>query len=220
MLNLTKKIEPGTWRYLGLRCPPISPIDVPIAGVSIEAICGVIKGDCYRIGRINPRNAFIIEKGAARFLYVRPNYTNYRTVARRVFPIKQWSVDFDHALAKNICNKANLPFAYVLMLRVSPRINRQHGSLEKLNQLSGSQPNVCFADDRILDKWLGRSPYSRMRSPHIMAGYSYSNPTTFGLTLKQKGFWAYAIGMEDYDLPKTELIQIDNWGRNLVCTKP
>jgi hypothetical protein len=205
MLNLTKKIEPGSWRYLGLRCPSIPPGEVPIAGASIEAIKDCLKGDCYRIGRINPRNAFVVVKESARFLYVRPTYTNYRYVALKVFPKTQWDVDFDHALGMNICRRTTPPFQYILMLRVPPSVNRRHGQLEKLNQLQGVRPDVCFADDRILDKWLGRSPWSRTRSSAVMAGYSYANRTDLGLTLKQRGVWAYAIGIDDNDLSMSGL---------------
>lgn len=206
MLNLTKIIEPGSWRYLGLRCPSIPPGEVPIAGASMEAIKDRLKGDCYRIGRINPRDAFVVVKENARFLYVRPTYRNYRHAALKVFPKTQWGVDFDHALAKNICRKATPPFQYVLMLRVPPSVNRRHGQLEKLNQLRGVRPDVCFADDRILDKWLGRSPWSRTRSSAVMAGYSYTNRIDLGLTLKQRGVWAYAIGIDDNDLPMSGLL--------------
>ena len=207
-LDLQKTIEPGTWRYLALRCPALFPQQIPIAGASIKAIENCIKGDCYRIGHINPRNAFLVIKENARLLYVSPNYNNYRYAAQKVFPKTQWAVDFDHALARNICRKASPQFEYILMLRVPPIVNRQHGQLEKLHQLKGARPDVCFADDRILDKWLGRPPRSRSRSLAVMAGYSYTNLTKFGLTLKQLGIFAYAIGVDDNNLPMSGLTKL------------
>lgn len=208
MINLTKKIEPGTWRHLGLRCPSIAPEKAPIAGDSINAICDSLQGIPYRIGRINPHRAFVVIKETARFLYVNPNYKNYRYAASKVFPGIAWSADFDHALAKNICQKTSPPYQYTLMLRVPPSVNRQHGSLEKKNKLHGTRPTICFADDRILDKWLGRPLQSRQNNPAIRSGYSYNNPTARGLTLKQRGIWAYAIGIDDNNLPMSGLTEI------------
>jgi hypothetical protein len=200
-LSLTKEILPGTWRHLGQRYPSLNPGGIPIAGSSVKSICDCVKGDCYKIGRVMLKNAFLVLKDRLRLLYVSPVYKRYRDVASIVFPEVPWQVDYDHALAKNICSKADPPFPYVLLLRVPPGVNRQHGYHEKIHQLYGARPDVCFADDRILDKWLGRPPKSRSRHGDIMAGYSYKNQTESGLTLRQRGKWAYAIGMSDDNLP-------------------
>ncbi len=193
-----KVIPPGTWRYLGQRCPNISPSSIPIAGAAISAISNQIDGEYYKIGRFRVTNTFLVIKDRARFLYVRPTYKGYLNAAKRVFPSVTWDADFDHSLSKRIAACAN--YSYVLLLRVPPGVNRQHGVLEKKDQLKGKVPDVCFADDRILDKWLGRPPKSRNRPASVLNGYSFSNITSFGLTLKQRGKWAYAIGIADEDL--------------------
>lgn len=199
-ISLKKNILPGTFRYLGQRCPNISPSAVPIAGYRYEEITKKINGKAYRIGRIKVENAFIVIKGNARFLYVRPKYSTYRKVAERVFSKVNWDVDYDHALSKRIAMKAFPSYKYVLLLRIPPSVNRQHGSFEKKDKLLNKSPSLCFADDRILDKWLARPPKARNRNQNIMSGYSQNNKTEYGLTLKQQGQWAYAIGMGDEDV--------------------
>ncbi len=199
-VSLTKDILPGTWRYLGQRCPHIYPSSVPIAGREPAAIARALDGELYQIGRYEVRNAFLVVKNNARFLYVRPGYSGYRRVTRKVFSKVPWNVDYDHALSRRIANAAKPAYKYVLLLRVPPSVNRQHGHSEKKDNLGSDIPSICFADDRIFDKWLGRSPLARGRSPAVLSGYSTNNVVLHGLTLKQKGHWAYAIGMGDNDL--------------------
>ena len=208
---LEKVLEPGTWRFWGQRCLVENPHDIPIAGDSIESIQRAINGRCYRIGRVNVKNAFLMIVANARLLYVRPHYRAYRKLGMRVFSPVPWQVDFDHALSRNIALKANPVPNYVLLLRVPPPVNRQHGLFEKLDQLPSVMPSICLADLRVWDKWLGRSPKSRNRPPEIMKGYSplgaVLNP--LGLTLKQLGQWAYAVGMGDEDMPMDNLFEFD-----------
>jgi hypothetical protein len=208
IISLKKIILPGTWRHLGQRCPDISPSSVPIAGREPREIAKILDGELYQIGRHLIKNAFIVKKGSARFLYVRPNYSGYRNVARKVFSTVPWNVDYDHALSRRIANEVKTAYEYVLLLRVPPSVNRQHGHFEKKDNLGSQNPSICFADDRVFDKWLGRPPLARKRIAAVMTGYSPKNKTSKGLTLKQKGRWAYAIGMRDTDLPMDYLIKI------------
>mgnify|MGYP000498287571 CR=1 FL=1 len=175
----------------------MQPSDIPIAGNCRNIIGKAIGGVNYRIGRFKINNAFLVIKDEARFLYVRPRYSWYRTVANSVFSSVTWKVDFDHALAKRIALKSSPEYKYVLLLRVPPSVNRKHGSFEKKDQLNGTSPELCYADDRILDKWLGRAPKARQRGQEVMDGYSIKNITKNGLTLKQRGKCAYAIGIGD-----------------------
>jgi hypothetical protein len=205
-VNLEKEIAPGTWRSLGLRCPNIAPHEVPIAGASAYAIHQALGGTCYEIEGTRTDDAFLIIRMNARFLYVHPGFRGYRRIALRVFPSVPWKVDFDHALARSIALKANPQPSHVLMLRVPPDVNRKHGHFEKRAQLPFVMPDVYFADDRVFDKWLGRPPRARNRSAVVMVGYSPENKTIAGLSLKQRGRWAYAIGMSDEELPSNGLI--------------
>jgi len=204
-ISLKKSILPGTWRYLGQRYPNIVPRVVPIAGREPKVIAQALNGELYQIGRYQTRNAFLVIKEGARFLYVRPSYSGYRKVASKVFSEVDWKVDYDHALSRRIAKAAKPAYEYVLLLRVPPSVNRQHGHFEKKDNLDVSNPNLCFADDRIFDKWLGRAPLSRNRNLDVLSGYSQKNITSYGLTLKQRGRWAYAIGMGDSDLDMDNL---------------
>lgn len=207
-ISLTKVILPGTWRYLGQRCPNIDPSSVPIAGREPDAIARALDGEVYQIGCYQVRNAFLIITGNVRFLYVRPGYSGYRSIACKVFSKVPWNVDYDHALSRRIANAAKPAYEYVLLLRVTPSVNRQHGHFEKKDNLDRDVPIICFADDRVFDKWLGRSPLARGRSSAVLSGYSTKNMVFHGLTLKQRGHWAYAIGMGDNDLAMEGLKEI------------
>lgn len=211
-VNLNKEILPGTWRYLGERCPNICPSIIPIAGNCYASIAKSIEGEVYKIGRFKLDNAFLVVRGRARFLYVRPNYSAYRKVAERVFSVVPWKVDYDHSLAKIIfrTSKNKYKYKYVLLLRVPPSVNRQHGAFEKRNTFiyKDKLPKLLFANKRIFDKWLGRPPKARSRSSNIMYEYNADANELNGLTLKQRGKWAYAIGMGDDDLTLEGLIEL------------
>ncbi len=194
MLNLEKIIGRGTWRYVGQRVQGLQIQAIPIAGKSIEHIAKALDGTAYQIGRIHTRNAFVVRKGVLSLLYVRPDYRGYRRTAGLVFALCSWKVDYDHALSRNLAGQ--LGYAYVLMLRVVPRINRSHGHLERNLKESEDVPDICFADERIRGKWIGRSA-SRLLTPP--SAFSANQTTPYGLTLRQAGQWGFAMGVEDDD---------------------
>jgi hypothetical protein len=197
-INLEKKIERGSWRWIGQRVRGISTLDVPIGASNIRSIIRHSGGTPYRIGRIDPRNAVVIDRDPLRLLYVRPGYSGYRFAASKVFPSPLWAVDYDHALARQIALR--LGFSYVLLIRLTPRANRSHGSYEKAEPLTGlNLRKLCFADRRIIGKWLGRRP-GEMGDPAGLAPYKLRIEQAFGLSLKQAGFWGYAMGVEDEPL--------------------
>ncbi|BCD84035.1 hypothetical protein PSm6_04420 [Pseudomonas solani] len=194
MLNLDKIIGRGTWRYVGQRVQGLQIQAIPIAGKSIELIAKKLGGTAYQIGRIHTENAFVVQKGVLSLLYVRPDYRGYRRTAGLVFAPCSWKVDYDHALSRNLAGQ--LGYAYVLMLRVVPRINRSHGHLERNLKESEDVPDICFADERIRGKWIGRSA-SRLLTPP--GAFSANQTTPYGLTLRQAGQWGFAMGVEDDD---------------------
>lgn len=209
-LNLNKIILPGTYRYLGQRVAGIFPRDIPIGLSSIRSTVRSFGGVAYRIGRINPVNAFVLERPPLRLLYVRPNYSGYRYAGKKVFPTVPWTADFDHALARNLA--IQLGFTYVLLLRVPPSVNRSHGTYERGRPLTPAGLNLakfCFADRRILDKWLARKPLARRHRSEIQP-YSLSSDAEFGLTLKQAGQWAFAMGVDDQTQPCVALSPLRN----------
>lgn len=192
-ISLEKVIFPGTWRYLGQRVGELSPSDIPIAGLSMRAIHLCVGGDLFRVGRVAPRNAFVLQRGVLRLLYVRPDYTAYRRTARLVFKDYGWKVDFDHALGRNAARQ--LGYTYVLLTRANPRVNRSHGRFERLACGDGRVPEVCFVDTRIHDKLLHRKPlHFSNRNPRP---YDPGHTERYGVTLQQAGRWAYALGVDD-----------------------
>ena len=49
-LNLAKTIERGTWRSIGRRVAGLSPMNIPIGGMSVSALLNHTGGSAYRIG--------------------------------------------------------------------------------------------------------------------------------------------------------------------------
>jgi len=196
MIVTEKSIEPGSFRWIGQRVAALSTLDVPIGARDADAILRHCGGKAYRIGRISPNNAFVIDRDPLRLLYVRPGYTGYRRAAGKVFTAPRRKVDYDHALGRQ--SALALGFGFVLLIRLTPLANRSHGSFEKAAPLAG--PNMdplCFADRRIVDKWLGRPPHRMNRDPAQLAPFQPGIREQFGLTLKQAGVWGFAMGVED-----------------------
>jgi hypothetical protein len=192
-ISLEKLIVPGTWRYLGELHSKLPIEGIPIGGRSAKEIQTTAGGICLRIGRTHVRNAFVLAlKDGRRLLYVRPQWSGYAKVAERVFcSPASFKPDFDHALAKKIAEGAG--YNYVLMLRVAPRINRAHGTYEKLpSALSVTDP-IAFVDRRVLDKWLGRHP-TLFPGRHLKISYTPGAVPNVGFTLQQLGRLAYALG--------------------------
>ena len=194
VLDLNKINERGTWRFVGQRVQSLQPQSIPIAGKSMELIAHALGGSIYQVRRVHTRNAFVVKAGILSLLYVRPDYRGYRRTARLVFAPCSWKVDYDHSLSRNLA--CRLGYAYALLLRVAPRTNRSHGHLERQLQVSDEVPHICFADDRIRGKWIGRSA-SRLLTPP--RAYSPHQVTKYGLTLRQAGQWGFAMGVEDDD---------------------
>lgn len=200
-VSLKKRIPLGSWRSIGLRVQGLTTVDIPIGGSSIRTVTSHCEGTAYRIGRIDPRNAFVIDRSPLRLLYVRPDYRGYRHAASKVFLQTPWQVDFDHALGRQMA--LQLGFSYVLLIRTVPSVNRAHGSHEKPpRDGTFTLHKICFADRRIVDKWLGRRPRKEGARSAPMR-YEVGGRQVFGLSLKQAGFWGYAMGVEDAPLMLT-----------------
>lgn len=193
-LSIEKVIEPGSYRFLGLRVQGVDPGAIPIAGKSRGAILKHLKGTAFGVGRTRLHNAFVVEVGVLRLLYVRPQYSGYRTVAKRVFLDALHKVEYDHTLGKSLGSR--LGYSYVLVTRIGPSANRSHGVHEKVLG-SLHSPTLCFFDRRIKAKMHGKnSRYAASFEP--LEPFNASNPAHGGLTLKQLGQWAYAVGVEDF----------------------
>jgi hypothetical protein len=98
IIDLKKRIEPGTWRYIGQRLGSIELSQIPIAGTELREIHCRLGGQICAVGGADLANAFVIERPPLRLLYVRPGYTGYRRLGLKVFSDCAWRIDFDHAL--------------------------------------------------------------------------------------------------------------------------
>ncbi len=202
IINLTKEIQPGTFRWIGQRVQNLSTLDIPIGAKSIDSVASFTKGEVFRIGQISMRNAFVIERDPLRLLYVRRNYRSYRRAAQYVYKDYGWKVDYDHALGSKIAG--DLGYEFVLLIRLTPKANRSHGAYEKKSEPSNIKKDLCFADGRIVDKWLGRTPHFMRRSKEVET-YTDGMAKAYGLTLKQMGVWGFAMGVEDNFSPVAKL---------------
>lgn len=201
-INLTKIIDPNSLRGIGQRPREIEPHQLPIAGLSIEAILTSMNAKGYSIGRVSSRNAFAAKIGFCIYIYVNPNYAGYRRIAMMRFQNIPDNHDIDHILAKHIATQIN--YKYVLIALIPQTVNRAHGVHERY----GVQPNkkislskVIFPDERIFHKILARNPTNRQNKEELKKGFDRGFELTFGLTLKQSGLWNIAFGL-DVDTPQ------------------
>lgn len=198
MVDLKKHIEPGSLRHKGLLASGLAPTELPIAGKSRESILSAMRCDGFAVGRVSPANAFVARAGEAiHYLFVRPEYGGYRRIAQARFGGIPAGYDVDHVHARNLA--AQFGYQYVLVVLVPLRVNRQHGLYEQIrSKLEEGQviPEVCFADERIFDKILQRSPRSRRSEESLRKGYDPHAPARFGLTLKQRGLWNRSFGFD------------------------
>jgi hypothetical protein len=181
---------------LGLRTAQLPIKELPIAARSLADLRRLSNVEIYRIGRFYPANAIVIKWNGHWLLYVRPTYGGYRSVARRFFQDVPWKVDFDHSLGS--CIAASHSVSYILLVRLPPKVNRSHGRHERTTVTRPmSNSGLYFADQRILSKIVGRPSGRSGRTGHLRA-YDPWNPSSLGFTLKQRGQWAHALGIENH----------------------
>lgn len=196
MIRLKKINFPSTYRHLGAKTAHLPFQELPVAAKSLADLRSLKNVQLYRIGRFNPTNAIVMKWNGYWILYVRPHYGGYRSVAQRFFRDVPWKVDFDHSLGSHIATSHKA--SYILLVRLPPKVNRSHGSHERKTILQPmSNSGLLFADQRILSKILGR-PASRLKRTGHLRPFDPSNHSAMGLTLKQRGQWAHALGIEDH----------------------
>lgn len=201
-IDLTKQIHPDSLRGIGLRPSGLQPHKVVVGGLSISAIRAATNGVAYRIGKIDPKNAFTVDVDGCHFLYVRPSYTGYRKLARLRFREIPPMRDVDHVLARTLATRMNIN--YVLVALVLSAANRSHGCYEKIGIKKSDTvylSKVIYADNRIYHKVLSRPPAARQSIAELKAGFDRSMTVNYGLTLKQRGQWNLALGF-DKDSPE------------------
>lgn len=197
MQSLTKVILPSTYRYLGNRAANLPFDQLPIAARNLADLRLLPNATTYRFCGIHPSNTVVLEWNGHWLLYVRPSYRGYRTVAHRFFQRVPWKVDFDHTLGKKIAACHNVD--YVLLVRLPPKVNRSHGRHEQQTVVQhGSNSGLYFADQRILSKIVGQPSWRAGRTGSLRS-YNPMTPASMGLTLKQRGQLAHALGIEDHN---------------------
>jgi hypothetical protein len=203
VVDLKKYIDPDSLRGKGLWPSGFDPGQVPIAGKSRDAILSALGCEGFEIGGVSSDNAFVVRSGnSIIYLYARPQYSNYRRVATLRFGSIPPKHDVDHVHARNLA--IHYGYLYVLVALLPQRPNRQHGLYErnlKVIESGDDVPEVCFPDDRILDKILRRN--SKVRRGIRSEEYKYDpkNRTELGLALNQRGLWNMALG---FDRPAPE----------------
>jgi hypothetical protein len=214
--DLTKVIVKGTYRSIGLIIAGTDATKIPIAGMTREAIADALNGTIQAVGKRSLENIFVVVAPPLKLVFVRPQYSRYRKAAEGIFGNVAWAVDYDHVLARSAARK--LQYRFVLLVRVTSRVNRSHGRFESAVVQSTNKPDVAFASMRILDKCLGRSALARMRGdPSRRLPYDPNAPADCGLTLKQLGQLGHSLGVEDHASVKVGLVAEADFEKHRHC---
>ncbi|TGU71418.1 hypothetical protein E4633_13900 [Geomonas terrae] len=202
VVDLTKHIHPDSLRGIGQRASGLQPHEIIVGGLSISSIQTATKGVAYKIGKYQIKDVFTLDIAGCYFLYVRPLYPYYRKVAKLRFGGIPPMRDVDHVLARTLAGKMNIN--YVLVALVNSSANRSHGCYEKRGIKQSNtvfSSKVIHADERIYHKILSRPPAARQTTNELRGGFDRSLIVNYGLTLKQKGIWNIALGL-DKDAPE------------------
>ncbi len=201
-LNLEKVLEKGSLRWIGNEFNSPPPQKTIIAGNSIDSICNALAFNPYRFRRYSPYNVFVANSENIFYVFVKPQYSLYRKVFDAIIGGIPKGYHVDHVLAKNLA--IHFKYNYVALSIIPDRVNIKHGLWEKQKRdipLGFLAPEVCYSDDRIFNKILSRNPLARMKKESIEMYIPDVEPT-YGLTLKQKGLWNAAFGLERIDNDK------------------
>ncbi|RWX40255.1 hypothetical protein EHH54_13025 [Rhizobium leguminosarum] len=197
-------IEPGTWRYVGLRMKDWNLWNVPVAARSAAVLEQHFRGNCYRLGKIQTRNVIVVEFDPIRLIYVRPLFRRYRAAALRTFPPSTWSIVIDHVLGRAIAH--SWEYEYVLLQRLlNASINSEHALCERVLAPLSVHPDLCFWDARLRNKPLNRGPAHWGYEP---PDYDPNVESGAAMTLKQRGRWGWALGTEDVLEPHPDLTPV------------
>lgn len=203
-VSLRKEIEPGTYRYLGMRMTGIPWGAIPIGVNAVERLIELDSARVYRIRRRNPENIAVVRYHDLWLVYVRPGFRGYRRAAQQVFRAPLRAVDYDHVLGRRLAD--DFHFRYVLLCRLAPAVNRGHGRYERPGA-ERAEASHGYLSARILDKVIGRMP-GLIKKEVLSARYDPSAALNRGMTLLQLGRYAWALGMEDEDYVPTLLIPL------------
>lgn len=206
LISLKKNIAPDSLRGIGGIKRGVEAHRLVAAGHRAKLIADALGGTAYSIGRIKSRNAFCIKASDTYYLYVHYAYQGYRILFRRFFSVIPAGCDIDHVFSRSLAARIGVP--YLLLAAVPKSANRSHASAERrgLAPYDRLYLGKTFPlDERMFHKVMGRHVGARQSLETVRAGYVMGSQHEFGLTLKQRGIWniAFGIDMVHAGLPST-----------------
>jgi hypothetical protein len=191
MVSLTKLIVAGELRFLALQAANYDIGNVPIAARDRASLYTHFGDNLFQLRQIDITNFIVVSTPPFQFVYANPWFNGYREPALEVLSRPEWPVEVDHVLGKATGRKWD--FGYVLLQRIDRRTNRVHGYAERpCDLIPRPVEDLLFADGRISNKSLARGP--RFWKTEALK-YDPRQTGDAGLTLKQKGKWAWCLGM-------------------------
>ncbi|QHL87938.1 hypothetical protein GU926_11045 [Nibribacter ruber] len=200
VLDCEKVLEVGSPRWIGRNFPSLAPNQTVIAGKSMESISKAINMPCFKFGRLSIKNVFVAhDSNKLCYVYVNPNYRNYRKAFQKIIGEIQTGVHVDHVLSRSLARHFGYP--YVLLCIIPGKVNSRHGYFESIKaNLVGDSPEVCYSDDRVYDKILARNPTARRKKDVLLSGYTPEAKPENGLALNQQGLWSAALGLDKLNM--------------------
>jgi len=206
LISLEKNIAPESLRGIGGIQRGIDAHRLVAAGHRAHLIAEALGGRAYSIGRVKASNAFCVKAADTYYIYVHHAYQGYRTLFRRFFKSIPAGCDIDHVFSRTLAGRIGVP--YLLLAAVPKSANRSHASAERrgLAPCDRIYLGKTFPlDERMFHKVMGRRLGIRQSVEAVRAGYVMGSQHDFGLTLKQRGTWniAFGIDMVHAGLPST-----------------
>ncbi|CAM4391935.1 hypothetical protein [Flavobacterium terrigena] len=129
-LEPEKLIAEDSLRGIGKIYSSRTPQQTVIGGNNIFEISNAMHFKSYKIGRVNIKNAFVLyDEKDIFYIYVNPNYKDYRKLFLRFIDKIPEDYHIDHILAKNLAG--HYIYNYVLVCMLPGVVNREHGRIEK-----------------------------------------------------------------------------------------
>src|SRR6185369_11537941 len=130
MIDLVKRIPLDSLRGAGSVFTGLGPAQLPIAARTRQALLLTPGCEAFRIEGIQVDDVVVLREGTyGYYVFVRPDYTAYRKIARLRFGDLPSGYDVDHLHARKLAG--HLGYRYVLLAVIPLKINRLHGQYER-----------------------------------------------------------------------------------------
>lgn len=196
-ISLEKVIEPTSLRGRGGIQRGVEAHKLVAAGHRPKWIAEALGGKAYAIGRVRPSNAFCVHAADTYYLYVHHAYAGYRKLFRRFFSAIPHGCDIDHVFSRTLA--ARIGVSFLLLAAVPKSANRSHASAERRGLAPSNRlylGKTFPLDERMFHKVMGRRVGVRQSAAVVRAGYVMGSRHDYGLTLKQRGIWNIALGID------------------------